>query len=170
MVTSFLSNGEPALREAPSRWALPNRSTSENDRGRDDLLSARLSLLGDGVLTHTSSLAIMRVDFGLMKEGCGKTGSEDCWDRAGRGDLAGFLFENSLSSRWERCEFAMALKTWESCIKMVFRKMCEKRDWGVGYPAVRTQKWFLSPQGCIQRAMAFMTEQGWRYGYVAEGI
>lgn len=98
--------------------------------GRDDLLSARLSFLGDGVLTRTSSLAIMRVDFGLMKEGCGKTGSEDRWDWAGRGDLVGFLFENSLSSRWERCEFAMVLKTWESCIKMAFRKMCEKRDWG----------------------------------------
>lgn len=129
MVTSFLSNREPALREAPSRWELLNRSTSENGRGRDDLLSARLSFLGDGVLAPTSSLAIMREDFGLMKEGCGKTGSKDCWDSAELGELASFFFENSLSSRRERCELGMVLKTWESCIKMVFRQTCEKRDW-----------------------------------------
>lgn len=109
MVTSFLSNEEAVLREAPSGWASPSGSTPEND-WRDDRLSERLCLLGDGVHTHTSSLAIMREDFGLMKEGCGKTGSGDCWDTAGREKLAGFFLESSLSSRWERCEFVMALK------------------------------------------------------------
>lgn len=94
----------------------------------DDGLSERLCFLGDGVLTPTSSRAIIREDFGQMKEGCGKMG-RGFRDSAERGELADFLLKKSLSSRWDRCEFAIVPKMWESRIKMVFRKMCKEGDW-----------------------------------------
>lgn len=84
MVTSLLSNRDPALRRDASKFESRSRSVSVNDVGSDDRLPERLRFVGEGVVIPTSSRAIMRDDLGRMNEACGKVGSGGSWAFARR--------------------------------------------------------------------------------------
>ena len=132
------------------------------------MLLERYCFLGDGVLPHTSSRAIIRVDFGLMKEGGGKTG-EGVRDSAGHGELADFLLKKNLSSRRDRYKLGIVLRTWAGCMKMGFRKTCEEGDWEPSRGcACRNSASLHKPVYGAQ--MAYMAARGWRYGSDAGGV